>query len=1732
MKLDLYHTVRALFIGLLALGLAPHALGQKWARKAQDTNTVPGVVYVRFIDGRAPFGGVQSGFSSFDQLTTDLQVRSLTRAFPMADAIAAKQPASESTRWLQGVNRLEYDAPIAPSSVARWLSNSPEVDMVEPQYIYKTVGEVAPLADPNDPDYSTHQGYLARLELDDAWDTVKGDSGDVVIAIVDDGFELTHQDLSGNLWVNSGEIAGNNIDDDNNGLIDDIHGWNYESGRPNTASVDGDTHGMRVGGVANAETDNSLGIAGAAWNAQTMALNAGCVGDLGMMCHTNKAILYAINNGADIINCSWATQENSSVLHRTILSALDNGILVVAAAGNENQNLDHKFLYPASHPEVLSVGGTKNASNKKSAISNFGRSVNVFAASENVRVTGTNNGYRHSGGTSFAAPQVAGIAALVMTERPDLDPEQVRELIRLTSRSIDSDNDANLAGLLGSGLPDADEALTATIPPALRLTSYKITDAGGDDNGQPGEEITIKATFKNYGGNASNVSVGFSTAEPYMDWNTSSATVATLNYGESYTGTYSFDVARNVPDDYQTPIFTRITQGTFTDSPDVISHTLNLQLPWITHANSTTKFSVGGLGNLGHQTTRSGKLGSKGFQRNTSGGWVDFMYEGGLMLGTSRSNFADCVTGSGFFSGSERDFAVKSGTTQSMTKPGSVGSQDGLLTLVESSTSGSSLKVEVAVNSYTFDASVDDDYVILHYEITNTGSNTLSGLYAGIYADLDAKRGRYGDKVTFDTARRTGYQEAASGSSEVVGVRLLSSTGALNYDAIKYYDTVDGGFSNFEKFASLSGGVGTTSISGADISQVIGAGPISISAGGTVDVAVALIHGGSASEFLTNADAAQRKWHSIAGDGIELSADVTTVSESDGATTVTVTAETANSSNLASAESYTITATGSGTASAVDFGAISPFSIAVASGSSSGTGTFTLTPTNDSVDETNETITLGSSSLRVVEGATITLTDDDATPSGIALTASADTVDEGDGATTVTVTGTVSGSTTFGASQDLPIRVTGSGTDGAVDFASVADFDLSVAAEGSSGSATFTLTPTDDQNSETDETITISSTSSLVSNSPTIVITDNDGGGTIDIELSADVTSLSESASATTVTVTAATKNSNNVASDQALTISVAGSGTASAVDFAAVSDFTITISSGSSSGTGTFSLTPTNDSVDETDETITISSTSSLVSQNATITLTDDDATPAGITLVVSEDTVDEGEGSTTITLTGTVSGSTTYGTAQTLPMSAAGAGTASAVDFAAISDFNLEIAAEGTKGTATFTVTPTDDNVDEADETITLSSSSNAVSNSPTVVITDDDAAPTGITLVVSEDTVDEGDGATTITLTGTVGGTTTYGAAQTLPISAAGSGTASAVDFSAISDFDLAIAAEGAKGTATFTVTPTDDQTSETDETITLSSTSSLVSNSPTVVITDNDGGGAIDIKLTSSVSTLSESASATTVTVTAATKSGSNVASDQALTISVAGSGTASAVDFAAVSDFTITISSGSSSGTGTFTLTPTNDAVDETDETITISSSSALVSTNATITLTDDDATPAGINLVVSEDTVDEGDGSTTVTLTGTVSGSTTYGTAQTLSMVAAGSGTASAVDFAAISDFSLEIAAEATKGTATFTVTPTTDQVDETDETITLSSSSKAALTSPTVTITDDDATPSGVTLTLSSTSIAEGAGATTVTVTGTVGGTTTYGSEADAFHQCGRLGDGRGRGLCRGLGL
>ena len=824
---------------------------------------------------------------------------------------------------------------------------------------------------------------------------------------------------------------------------------------------------------------------------------------------------------------------------------------------------------------------------------------------------------------------------------------------------------------------------------------------------------------------------------------------------------------------------------------------------------------------------------------------------------------------------------------------------------------------------------------------------------------------------------------------------------------------------------------------------------------------------------------------------ITLTVDDDGVGEGEGATTITVTATVDGATRFADARTVRVSVSGSGTAGAVDFAPVTAFDIEIAAGAASGAGTFVLRPTDDAVDETDETVTVGGASGGLtVNPDTISLTDDDGAPTSITLTVDDDDVGEDDGATTITVTATVNGATPFAEVRMVRVSVSGSGTAGAVDFAPVTAFDVSIAAGAASGTGTFVLRPTDDAVDETDETVTVGGTSSgLTVNSDTITLTDDDATPT-SITLTVDEGAVDEGDGATTITVTAAVDGATRFADDRTVRVSVSGSGTAGTVDFAPVPAFDVSIAAGAASGTGTFVLRPTDDAVDETDETVTMGGTSSGLAVNPdTISLTDDDGVPTSITLTVDDDDVGEGDGTTTITVTATVNGATPFAEVRTVRVSVSGSGTAGAVDFWAQSGFDISLAAGAASGTGTFMLRPTDDAVDETDETVTVNGTSSGLTvNSDTITLTDDDAAPSSITLTVDDDSVGEGegDGATTITVTAAVDGTTRFADSRTVRVSVLGSGTATAVDFAAVPAFDITIAAGAASGTETFLLRPIDDAVDETDETVTVNGAASgLTVNSDTITLTDDDAAPS-SITLTVDDDGVDEGDGATTIMVTATVDGARRFADSRTVRVSVSGSGTATAVDFAAVSAFDVSIAAGAASGAGTFVLTPTDDVLDETDETVTVGGTSGGLTVNPdTISLTDDDGAPTSITLTVDEGAVDEGDGATTITVTATVNGATPFAEDRTVRGSVSGSGTAGAVDFAPVSAFDVSIAAGTASGTGTFVLRPTDDAVDETDETVTVSgTSSGLTVNSDTIRLTDDDGTP---TLTIDSPSVSEG---------------------------------------------
>jgi subtilisin family serine protease len=302
---------------------------------------------------------------------------------------------------------------------------------------------------PNDPLYADYQWALRTISAPAGWDASTG-AAQVVVAVIDTGVDVSHPDLSGRIWRNTGETAGNGIDDDFNGYVDDVNGWNFFSGTNQLYSAaDGDSHGTHVAGTIAARRGNSYGVAGVADNARIMPLKfLGPSG--GYTSDAIFAIQYAVAKGAKVINASWGGSSYSAPLCDAIAQAGAAGVLVVAAAGNDGTNNDAPAtaVWPAncSAGTLVSVAATTQAealapfSNRGAATVDVGAPGDVIASI----LPGSSFGYKS--GTSMAAPHVSGIAAIVRGKYPSFTATQLRSAVLWGGRSIPA-----LAGTTATG---------------------------------------------------------------------------------------------------------------------------------------------------------------------------------------------------------------------------------------------------------------------------------------------------------------------------------------------------------------------------------------------------------------------------------------------------------------------------------------------------------------------------------------------------------------------------------------------------------------------------------------------------------------------------------------------------------------------------------------------------------------------------------------------------------------------------------------------------------------------------------------------------------------------------------------------------------------------------------------------------------------------------------------------------------------------------------------------------------------------------------------------------------------------------------------------------------------------------------------------------------------------------------------------------------------------------------
>lgn len=293
-------------------------------------------------------------------------------------------------------------------------------------------GTVTPPAEPAQPTESLdYSRSILRTEA--AWTITEG-SSDIIVAVVDTGIDYEHPDLVNNIWVNQAEKDGlPGVDDDGNGYVDDVYGWDFYGRRPNGKDDNG--HGTHCAGIIGAEK-NGIGVRGISPRVKLMPLkflNAAGSGDTRSAV---EAIRYAVKMGAKIISNSWGGTGYSQLLDQAVQDARAAGVLVVAAAGNEENNNDDNPYYPANISGVIAVGSSTDR-DQISSFSNFGRSsVAVIAPGSNIFSTHLKKGYKSLSGTSMATPQVAGALALALSVKKDLSVTTAESLLCSTSKSI------------------------------------------------------------------------------------------------------------------------------------------------------------------------------------------------------------------------------------------------------------------------------------------------------------------------------------------------------------------------------------------------------------------------------------------------------------------------------------------------------------------------------------------------------------------------------------------------------------------------------------------------------------------------------------------------------------------------------------------------------------------------------------------------------------------------------------------------------------------------------------------------------------------------------------------------------------------------------------------------------------------------------------------------------------------------------------------------------------------------------------------------------------------------------------------------------------------------------------------------------------------------------------------------------------------------------------------------
>lgn len=782
------------------------------------------------------------------QLTVaGVNLSGITRLFPTTNSTEAIQSlkANNALPDLSDIYMARYEGSTDIVTVINALLEDQQIIYAEPSYIYKTSFV------PNDPGY-VNQSYLTKVMAPQAWDILKN-AANVIIGIVDSGSDLQHEDLAANIFVNTADPV-NGIDDDGDGYIDNYHGWDFVGNSAATmlpdnnpdVTNDSTDHGVHVSGIASAVSNNNRGVASIAYNAKLMIVKTGADNNSRAIYKGYEGIKYAADHGAAIINCSWGGTGGGQFGQEIIDYAIAKGSLVIAAAGNDATDVPD---YPASYKGVLSVASV-TSTDVKSSFSNFGNHITISAPGSSIYNTLNGDKYGYKSGTSMATPLVASAAALVKAKYPNYNGLQVGEVLRTTADPIDNLN-PSFAGKIGNGRLNIFNALTQTTS-SIRYQKIEVTD---QSNGvrAANSEIILKVDLKSFLAPVSGLNLNISSTSQYvqiLDPNISIGNLGTLE-SKINVGPIRVKVLANAPQNENVTFKLSYVGngGTYTDSEQ---YTITVALDYLNVTVNKLSTTFSSNGRVGYSKgDATGGLGLIYKDEN-------MLFEAALMIGKSATQVSNNARND---NGYNEDF-VKQVSAQQVTN--NTAAFEGTATFIDAN-STSPIGLKVKSKMLAFANQPDDKYVIVEYEIFNTSSTALEGIYTAMFTDWDLDESS-ANATRYDAPTKIAYTYAKKNASyPYTGVKLLTNLAPPLYYPMSYQiagdPLADGKFTTAEKFQTLTAGIkanglGFDSDNGNDIMYTIGTGPYNIPINGSIKVAYAFMGADNLTELISVGQAA------------------------------------------------------------------------------------------------------------------------------------------------------------------------------------------------------------------------------------------------------------------------------------------------------------------------------------------------------------------------------------------------------------------------------------------------------------------------------------------------------------------------------------------------------------------------------------------------------------------------------------------------------------------------------------------------------------------------------------------------------------------------------------------------------------------------------------------------------------------------------------------------------------